>query len=74
MGHFRWLAGLNIIIFFGLKRKVAQNVLKHALVLEFLKSGNLFFLVKKFNRQTEMFNRQKSVTTQDTAKKKLLRR
>ena len=31
----------------------------------------IFFLLKKFNRQTEMFNRQKSVTTQDTAKKKV---
>ena len=71
MGHFRWLAGLNIIIFLGLKREVAQNVLKHALVLEFLKSGKFFFLVKKFKTDRQKrFNRQKSVITQDTAKKK----
>ena len=38
MGHFRWVAG-------GVprkKKKVAQNLLKHALVLEFLKSGKIF--------------------------------
>ena len=27
----------------GQKKKVVQNLLKHALVLEFLKSGNIFF-------------------------------
>ena len=31
-----WLGKTKI--FFGLKRKIAQNVLKHALVLEFLKN------------------------------------
>ena len=35
MGHFRHGGG-------GSKIKVAQNVLKHALVLEFLKSDKIF--------------------------------
>ena len=56
----------------GPKIKVAQNVLKHALILEFLKSGNFFFWVKKFNRQKCLTDRHHSDHTRH-CKKKLLR-